>query len=198
MGRPSKPMISREGAIQAALEILDEEGLDKLSLQAVARRMGVRAPSLYYHFENKSELMAGVARLILSRPPPSRINRQKDWKESMVDLCKWARKTMLKHPNAAPLLLEVYPEQVMLPTYEFWLRQYKVPAKQKMVIMEGLEKITFGAVLLGAMSRARGQEAFPPDIDKSRFPALAEAIKSNRKGEEGLFEEILRRYLSTF
>lgn len=198
MGRPSKPMISKEGAIQVALEILDEEGLEKLSLQAVARRMGVRAPSLYYHFENKSELLGGVAKLILSRPPPSRINKQKDWKESMVDLCIWARKSMLKHPNAAPLLLEMYPERLMLPTYEFWLRQYKVPPKQKMVIMEGLEKITFGSVLLGAMSRARGVPPFPPEIDKNRFPALVETLKANRKGEDKLFEEIVRRYLSTF
>jgi len=198
MGRPSNPLISKESAIQIALDIIDEEGLDKLSLQAVARRMGVRAPSLYYHFENKSELLKGVARLILKRPPPANLGNHSDWKESMVDLCLWTRKSLLKHPNAAPLLLEMYPEQLMLSTYEYWVKQYEVPVKQKRLIMEGLEKITFGSALLGAMSRAQGVPAFPDDIDRETFPALAQALKANRMSEEAMFKDIISRFLSTF
>jgi len=198
MGRPSKPIISKEGAIKVALDIIDEEGLDKLSLQSVAKRMGVRAPSLYYHFENKSELLGGVAKLILRRPLPTKLDERQDWKESMVDLCIWARRSLMKHPNAAPLLLEMYPERLMLSTYEFWLQQYEVPTKMKRVVMEGLEKILFGSVLLGAVSRAQGVPAFPPDIDKKKYPALAESLKTNRMSDEALFEEIIRRYLSTF
>lgn len=198
MGRPSKPIISKEGAIETALDIIDEEGLDKLSLQAVAKRLGVKAPSLYYHFDNKSELLAGVARLILKSPTRAKINEKQDWKESMVSLCVSTRNSLMKHPNAAPLLLEMYPERLMLSTYEFWLQQYDVPAKQKLIVSEGLEKMLFGSVLLGAMSRAQGVPAFPPDIDKKQYPALSQALKANRKSEDKLFEEIIRRYLSTF
>jgi AcrR family transcriptional regulator len=37
--------------------VLDKDGLDGLSVQAVARAMGVTAPSLYYHFKDKDELL---------------------------------------------------------------------------------------------------------------------------------------------
>ena len=43
MGRPSKPLISREAATRAALQVIDDEGLDGFSLGAVAKRMNVKA-----------------------------------------------------------------------------------------------------------------------------------------------------------
>ena len=50
MARPSKPLISRDACARAALEIIDAEGLDALSLERLATEIGVRAPSLYHHF----------------------------------------------------------------------------------------------------------------------------------------------------
>jgi len=199
LGRPSKPLITKERAAKAALEIIDEEGLDALSLHGVAKKLNVKAPSLYYHFKNKSELLSSVARAILADPLPKRVTRQRnDWKEAMVDLCVWARKSLMKHPNAAPLLLEIYPERVMLSTYEHWNSRYEVPAEDKMVIMEGLEKMTFGSALLGAMSRAQGIDPFPPDLDAERYPYLSEAIKANKRSDAKVFEEAIRRFLASF
>ena len=54
-GRPLKPLITREATAAHAIRIIDSEGLDALSVQAVARAMGVTAPSLYYHFKDKDE-----------------------------------------------------------------------------------------------------------------------------------------------
>ena len=65
MGRPSKSLISRERAAKAALSIMDTQGLQSLSLEAVARRLGVKAPSLYYHFKDKNELLSEVALILL-------------------------------------------------------------------------------------------------------------------------------------
>lgn len=50
MGRPSRPLISRTLAAEAALAVIDEVGLDAVSLSLVAQKLGVRAPSLYHHF----------------------------------------------------------------------------------------------------------------------------------------------------
>ena len=65
MSRPTKPLITRERAARAALGVIDVQGLDSLSLELVARRIGVKAPSLYYHFKDNTELLAEVARLLL-------------------------------------------------------------------------------------------------------------------------------------
>ncbi len=200
MGRPSKPLITKERAAKVALDIIDKEGLSALSLHEVARQLNVKAPSLYYHFKNKSELLSAVAKAVLSDPLPAKVKRRhEDWREGMVALCVWARKSLMKHPNAAPLLLEIYPERIMLGTYEFWISRYEnTNLEDKMIISEGLEKLTFGSALLGAMSRAQGIEAFPSNLDPKRYPNLVAAIRANKRSESKIFEEAVRRFLSSF
>jgi AcrR family transcriptional regulator len=61
MSRPRQPLISRAGAVAAAIEIIDTEGLNALSLPRLARHLNVRAPSLYHHFDDKSEILGAVA-----------------------------------------------------------------------------------------------------------------------------------------
>ena len=58
MARPRSPLISRETAIRAGLEVIDELGLDAFSLPLLAKRLGVKAPSLYHHFRDKSDVLA--------------------------------------------------------------------------------------------------------------------------------------------
>jgi TetR/AcrR family tetracycline transcriptional repressor len=64
-GRPLKPLITKDAAIAAAIELVDRDGLAALSVQAVARAMNVTAPSLYHHFKDKDELLQRVARALL-------------------------------------------------------------------------------------------------------------------------------------
>ena len=61
MPRPTNPMISRRGAAQAALAVIDEHGLDGFSMALVAKRLSVKPPSLYHHFRDRRELLAEVA-----------------------------------------------------------------------------------------------------------------------------------------
>lgn len=49
--------------IQAARDILEEEGLSKLSLRAAARKVGVSQAAPYHHFKDKEALLASVAAL---------------------------------------------------------------------------------------------------------------------------------------
>jgi AcrR family transcriptional regulator len=44
----------------AAKELIDAEGIDGLSMRALADRVGIRAPSIYKHFESKEMLEAAV------------------------------------------------------------------------------------------------------------------------------------------
>jgi AcrR family transcriptional regulator len=44
----------------AAQELIDAEGVDALSMRALADRVGIRAPSIYKHFENKEAVEAAV------------------------------------------------------------------------------------------------------------------------------------------
>ena len=57
--------ITGERLTQTAAELADEIGFDKVTVSAVARRLGVKDPSLYAHIENARELKMRVALLAL-------------------------------------------------------------------------------------------------------------------------------------
>ncbi len=101
MGRPRKPLISRDAATLAALAVIDEGGLEGFSLGAVARRMGVKAPSLYYYFADKAELLSEVARFILFDTTYND-SAEGSWENRTILLCLETRRTLLRHPRAAP------------------------------------------------------------------------------------------------
>ncbi len=55
----------REPVVRAALKLLDREGLEGFTLRNVAAEIGVRAPSLYWRFRNKQDLVDEMATQVL-------------------------------------------------------------------------------------------------------------------------------------
>jgi AcrR family transcriptional regulator len=53
----------RAALVRAATEILESEGLEKLSLRSVARQVGVSHAAPYHHFPDRMHLIAAVARV---------------------------------------------------------------------------------------------------------------------------------------
>lgn len=66
-GRPLDPAISAR-VLDATLDLLDEEGYERLSMEAVAQRAGVHRPAVYRRWPNKVELV--VAALHSTRAEP--------------------------------------------------------------------------------------------------------------------------------
>jgi TetR/AcrR family tetracycline transcriptional repressor len=197
MARPSKPLISKDACARAALDIIDAEGLEALSLERLAKTIGVRAPSLYHHFADKAEILARVARLVTLEVPVPPEPSPDDWQEWLVEMCIGFRQAIVAHPNAAPLLLLYYPRQFMLSSYERASRvldQVGVPIELHIVIIEGVDKLTLGSGIYGAYRRATGQPEFPA-VDPDRDPMLARALEANPFGEEEAFAETVRSFL---
>jgi AcrR family transcriptional regulator len=199
LGRPSRNRITREGATLAALEIIDRDGLDALSLELVAGALSVKAPSLYYHFRDKAELLAEVARHILLDlgPAVGGDAAAHDWDEAMVGVCLATRRTLLKHPNAAPLLLQFFPRHITLRGYDHWIANCPYPPQVRMTLLEGTEKLTYASALFEAAARARGVPAMP-SVDAERLPHLALALAANPYDAEDLFEQTIRTFLAGF
>ena len=194
MARPSKPLISRSNAAEAALEVIDEHGLEELSLGLVAKKLGVRPPSLYHHFKDKSELLQEVARIMLVRMPVIAATGQ-SFEEQIIARCVATRQTLLQHTNAAPLILRYFPRHMLLAAYDRATSEEPYPTAIQMTVLDAVEKYTYGAALFEASARARGIDPMPP-VDSEKYPSLAQAVADNPFDDEQLFVESLRLFLA--
>ncbi|MFE6925572.1 TetR/AcrR family transcriptional regulator [Nocardia sp. NPDC057663] len=104
-GRPPKAQaqLSRTAIQQAALSVIDAEGIDAVSMRSVSRILGVDAKSLYHYVEDKGDLLDAVAEHVLEQLRPPAATDSID-----ADLRAWAhefRRITLAHPQAATLVL---------------------------------------------------------------------------------------------
>lgn len=184
-------------ATEAALATIDEDGLESLSLEAVASRLGIKAPSLYHHFADRAELLGSVARMILRSVTPPVANAGDDWRDVLVELCAATRRAILEHPNAAPLLLQTLPRYIVVPAYEHWIEwvaEAGVRPEDWLVVMDGLDKLTYGSVLFEAAGISRRLPPFPP-ADPEQYPRLSKALAENKQDPERLFRSVVRAFL---
>ncbi len=193
-GRPATALITRKAAAEAALAIIDRDGLAALSLQAVARVLQVSAPSLYHHFRDKDALLTRVARCLLEEVSAEQEAWSSDWEERMIELSLATRRVMLRHPLAASLALKFFPRQIMLPAYENSLIDCPYPPETHTIINEVIEKFTYGSALFAAAAVAQRTPAMP-EIDPGHFPHLARA-RMAAPDEEVIYVEALRTILA--
>jgi TetR/AcrR family tetracycline transcriptional repressor len=98
------PHIEPEAVIRAALEILDSEGLEHVTLRRIASKLGVQAPALYWHFKDKQDIIDDMAQAILVEGGLEEIKRPADaaaWADWMVETAHVVRKAVLSHKDGA-------------------------------------------------------------------------------------------------
>lgn len=57
---PYPAQVNRETIIEKARALIEARGVDQLSLSVLAGELGIKAPSLYHHFKNKTALLRAV------------------------------------------------------------------------------------------------------------------------------------------
>ncbi len=104
--RPARrrPPLKRERILDEALRLVDEEGLDALTMRRLGKRLGVEAMSLYNHVDGKAGLQAGIVGLLWEEFERS-VTDGDDWKDSLRSLARRQRALATDHPHAFPLLM---------------------------------------------------------------------------------------------
>lgn len=200
MKQKDAPPVDRSRIIQSALALIDAEGLDRFSLSRVAGRIGIASASLYYYFADKADLLAAVARHLLDDAVRHMPAKRGGWEDVLIATSLEARRSILRHPNAAPLLLLYPPRHLAVEGYERGLKLLEakgVATSEALQICLGLENITWGSTLLAAAALSRGLPAFP-SFDPAQLHALAGATRANRKTDEQLFVQTCRAFLAGF
>lgn len=100
----NRATLTRERVLAAALDYVDRNGLDALSMHKLGAELGVKAMSLYNHVANKDDLLSGIVDVLWSEisPPPS---APPSWQQVAQTLAGSLRSMIRRHPNAASLLL---------------------------------------------------------------------------------------------
>ncbi len=96
--------LSRERIIGAALRVMDEEGLEAVSMRRVGRELGVEAMSLYNHVRDKEDILDGITELVLSELEfPSDGGA---WETTVLEAAQAWRLMLKAHPAVITLLSE--------------------------------------------------------------------------------------------
>ncbi|WP_353642173.1 TetR/AcrR family transcriptional regulator C-terminal domain-containing protein [Mesorhizobium sp. WSM2239] len=100
----SEPPLSRERIVATAVELLDAQGLDGLTMRRLADRLGSGVMSLYWHVDNKEDVFDLALDSVLEYCGPPQTVESQDWREEAVHMLEDWRASMLRHPWSASLL----------------------------------------------------------------------------------------------
>ncbi|MFI6604015.1 TetR/AcrR family transcriptional regulator C-terminal domain-containing protein [Nonomuraea sp. NPDC050536] len=100
--------LDRDLIVRTALRLLDDVGLEKLSLRRLAKELDVHATALYWHFASKQELLDAMGRAMVQQvvaegPLP------RTWQEWLAHLARAQRQAVRSHRDGALLMMTARP-----------------------------------------------------------------------------------------
>jgi TetR/AcrR family tetracycline transcriptional repressor len=113
--KEKEPGLSRSRLVAEALNLIQEEGLDELSMRGLADRLNVKAASLYWHVRDRRELLELLAESILETIRP--VRSRPDWRSSVLDAGAALGERVAAQKDANRILLEVPDSLVRSATY---------------------------------------------------------------------------------
>ncbi|MDX6452905.1 MAG: hypothetical protein QOH16_2954 [Gaiellaceae bacterium] len=100
--RPRLPL-SRERILEAALALVDESGIESLTMRKLGQELGFEAMSLYNHVANKDDLLDGILDLVLAESEqPSPLG---EWDAAIRTSAISVHDALRRHQWACPLLM---------------------------------------------------------------------------------------------
>ena len=101
--KPRREPLNRARIAQAALDYIDQNGVEALSTRRLGAILGVEAMALYRHYPSKEALLDAVAELLASEVPVP-LPSAGGWKERVREFCRTWRGLARRHPRAFALL----------------------------------------------------------------------------------------------
>jgi TetR/AcrR family tetracycline transcriptional repressor len=93
--------LTRKRIVDAALAVIDEDGLPALNMRRLGTELGVKAMAVYRHFPSKDAILDGIVESVLRELPESTAER--DWRAGFRSTFLELRGLLRRHPNALPL-----------------------------------------------------------------------------------------------
>jgi TetR/AcrR family transcriptional regulator, tetracycline repressor protein len=102
--------LTKAAIVAAALDALDETGLDGLTVRVVAARLGVQPPALYWHFASKQDLIDEMATQIWRQVTAElkTLPVGTGWDEAMTAFARITRQALLSRRDGAKMVSGTY------------------------------------------------------------------------------------------
>lgn len=194
--------VDRQRIVDAGLDLLNEAGIDGLTTRALARRLGVQQPALYWHFRSKRALLDALNLEILARGHTVRLPWPgQDWRDFLRANAHSFRRALLAYRDGARVHAGTEADPDALPQVETQLAFLAEAGFSPAAAMDLLTAI--GRYIVGCVLEE--QAAYPagsgrgPDLDAAAVshPLTAAALGHYRRGGAGaLFEAGLELLLA--
>jgi len=197
MGRPRKPLLSRDSIARTALDLLDRDGQAGLTMRHLARELKVQAPSLYHHVTGQDEIIDLVHELVDSEIDTAVLN-DPDWRHALQAFARSYRAAYLRHPHAVALVTR---RLILVPSVlKFYddlataLFRTGLPPARVMSYIAMIDYIVLGSTV-DDFTRGFADQ---PGTYAETYPALARALdQSDRDAiNDDAFETCLRLVLT--
>jgi AcrR family transcriptional regulator len=99
--QPRTPL-SRERVLRAAIAVVDQVGLESLTMRRLGQHLGVEAMSLYKHVAGKDEILDGIVDIVMGEIDLPTADA--DWKTAMRRRAISARNVLASHPWAIGMM----------------------------------------------------------------------------------------------
>lgn len=185
--RASETPLTRKRIVNAALEIVDRDGLKALSMRRLGRELGTDPMAVYYHIPNKEALLDGIVEAVMADIDVGVDDPTAPAEERILAAAREYRDTLLAHKNALPILLSRGPSTpAALRPVELLigiLRDGGLPPAQAMAGMNAIASTVRGMV--GMIQGEEPPATQPPDVaaqlrdafPADEFPNLLEAAR---------------------
>ena len=183
--------VTRDDVIHTAIQLLQEVGLDGLTLRRLATELGISAPTLYWHVRDKRELLdlmaEAMARDSREQMPP--FPEGLEWWEQIAESMRRRYLGILAYRDGARVVAGNRPTDAALPMIEHYLKMWVdmgFPPDEALATV-----LTFGDFIAGSaleveaeMERERlllpeQQKAIWTKLDA--YPTLSAAAQSRAK-----------------
>jgi TetR/AcrR family tetracycline transcriptional repressor len=98
--------VNRTMVARAGLKLLNEVGLEQLTLRLIGSELSVQAATIYWHFKSKQELLDEMATTVLAEGAPNLLSKKADaaWDVRVVAFGTGLRKTLLAYRDGARMV----------------------------------------------------------------------------------------------
>jgi TetR/AcrR family tetracycline transcriptional repressor len=175
--------LSRNEVLDGAMRVLEEVGLEELTMRRLAKALQVQAGAIYWHFANKQDLYDAMSEAMMSgllEPPPTG-----PWDQQLAELSRRIATSLARHRDGARLAtLALRPGPDGLAVSETMMRIVRDAGFDRDVTVWATSVL--GYYILGYVTdvqalqaaKTRGLEAVlrsvEKSIDKKRYPLLHE------------------------